>query len=324
MDTAFLICSEKPIETSSLLLVQSIRDLGGSLANSPIYSFAPRQGYNVSPWVNDAFKRLKVEHITEPLNTKYPDYPPGNKPFAAAYAEKHFTHDQFIFCDSDKLVVNDLSAATDLDGHEIAVRPTHKRGVACVDLDDPNMIYWADIWKELGVVEPKIRVDTPVGKENVFGYWNSGLIVVSRKSGILSQWKEIMEVIRDRPMEPASGAFYLDQIALAAALHTRPSKVKTLPLGYNYPIHRHISGETPADSMVHHMKDLYSVHYHGLIRDPFFLNMFDSFSGNSEIKKWFSDQIRQYKIQPHCDVYKRTYLQLRMAIYRILVKLNLR
>ena len=324
MDTAFLICTEKPIEVSSVLLVQSIRDLGGSLANSPIYSFAPRHGYDISPWVRNAFKSLQVNHITEPLNIKYPDYPPGNKPFAAAYAESHLSHDKFIFCDSDKLVLNDLSGSTELGEYEIAVRPTHKKGVACTNLNDPNMVYWADIWKELGIVEPEIRVNTPVGQENVFGYWNSGLIVVKRNSGILSQWKQIMEIIRDKPMVPASNAFYLDQIALAAALHTRPSKVKLLPLGYNYPIHRHISKETPADNMVQHMKDLYSVHYHGLIRDPYFLNMFNSFDGNSEVKRWFKDQVDKYKIEPHCDVYKRSYFQIKMAIYKLLVKLNLR
>lgn len=324
MSTAFLFCTEKPIEVSSVLLAQSIRDLGGSMANSPMYSFQPRQGFEVSPWVKAAFKKLNVEHITEPLNKKYMDYPPGNKAFSGAFAEKNLPHDQYIFCDSDKLVVNDLSSALVRDGNDIAVRPTHGKGVACFDRNDPNMEYWHEIWQELGITEPEIRVKTTKTLEDIFGYWNSGLLIVTRKSGILTAWKEMLEHIRDKPIEPAANTFYLDQIALAAVLHSRPSRVQPLPLGFNYPIHRHYLGELPTENIVRHMKGLFTVHYHGLIRDPFFLSMFNTFQGNTEIRRWFREQIKHYKIKPHCQPYRRTYLQSRMYIYRLLKKYNLR
>lgn len=324
MSTAFLICTEKPIEKASLMLVQSIRDLGGTLADCPIYSFQPRPGYEVSQWVLDRFKTLQVEHITEPLNRKYSRYPQGNKPLAGAFAEANFPHDNFIFCDSDKLIVNDLSSALDLHDKDIALRPTHGKGIGCEDSDDPNTRYWTELWKELGIVEPQIRVETTVGRENIFGYWNSGLIIVKRDSGILGQWKQLFELVNERPIEPAAGTFFLDQIVLAAALHTRPQKVATLPIGFNYPIHRHYLGEMPADLMVNRTQDLYSVHYHGLIRDPFFLNMFDSFTESSNLKQWFQEQVYRYKIHPHDQVIKRSFLRLKMLNYRFMKKHNLR
>lgn len=324
MSTAFLFCTEKPIEASSVLLAQSIRDLGKSLADSPMYSFQPRSGYEISPWVNEAFKRLKVEHITEPLNKKYTDYPPGNKPFAAAFAEKNLPHDQYIFCDSDKLVVNDLSSALVREGYDIAVRPTHGKGVACYDENDPNMEYWGEIWDDFDLAVPKIRVETTKTMENIIGYWNSGLLVVTRQSGIFTKWKEMLEHIKDKPIIPAANTFYLDQIALAAVLHGRPSKVQSLPLGFNYPIHRHFLGELPPKNIVHKMEKLYTVHYHGLIRDPFFVSMFNSFENSKPIAQWFYEQIKRYNIEPHCQPFRRSYLQSRMYLYRALKKYNLR
>jgi hypothetical protein len=294
------------------------------MSNSPIFSFQPRPGYEISQWALNALKNLEVEHISESLNTKYPEYPQGNKPFAGAYAEDQLPYDNFIFLDSDKLVVNDLSDAVKLETFDIAVRPTHGKGVACVNLDDPNIKYWSEIWHDLGIVEPAIRVVTTVGREDVYGYWNSGLLVVKRRSGILSQWRNTLEMIRDKPIEPASSTFFLDQIALAVVLHSRPSKVKTLPPGYNYPIHRHFLKEMPKDRMLTHMNELYTVHYHGLIRDPFFINMFDGFEESIEIKKWFFEQIQRYKVEPHHRLFKRSYLQLRMALYRTLKRHNLR
>lgn len=324
MSIAFLFNTEKPIEVSSVLLAQSIRDLGKTMADSPMYSFQPRPGYEISPWVNQAFKRLNVEHITEPLNIKYSDYPPGNKAFAAAFAEKNLPHDQYIFCDSDKLVVNDLSDALVREGYDIAVRPTHGKGVACSDDKDPNMEYWREIWSDMGIPVPQIRVETTKTIENIIGYWNSGLLVVTRKSGIFTEWMEMLKHIRDKPIEPAANTFYLDQIALAAVLHKRPSRVQPLPLGYNYPIHRHFLGELPPKNVVRQIDGLFTVHYHGLIRDPFFLNMFNSFEGSTPIKDWFREQINRYHIKPHCQPYYRSYLQLRMFIYRLMKKHNLR
>ena len=324
MSVAFLFCTEKPIEVSSVLLAQSIRDLGKTMADSQMYSFQPRPGYEVSPWVNQAFKRLNVEHITEPLNKNYSEYPPGNKAFAAAFAEKNFPHDQYIFCDSDKLVVNDLSNALVKDGYDIAVRPTHGKGVACSDEKDPNMEYWREIWNDMGIPVPQIRVETTKTIENIIGYWNSGLLVVTRKSGIFTEWMEMLKHIKDKPIEPAANTFYLDQIALAAVLHKRPSRIQPLPLGYNYPIHRHFLGELPPKNIVHQIDRLFTVHYHGLIRDPFFLNMFNSFEGSPPIKNWFREQINRYNIKPHCQPYYRSYLQLRMFLYRFLKKHNLR
>jgi hypothetical protein len=49
MSICFLLCVERgPLESQSLLCVESLRAFGGSLAGSPVYAFAPRSGQGPS------------------------------------------------------------------------------------------------------------------------------------------------------------------------------------------------------------------------------------------------------------------------------------
>lgn len=319
-DVAFLLCAERPIELQAALLVQSIRDFGGSLAKAPIYSFQPRSGYEVSPSIRRLFDELEVEHSTRPLNRKYADYPPANKPIVCAYAEMNLPHDRFVLCDSDTLILNDIGGAVEkLLSCDIAIRPTHKKGIGYRDCSDANYDkYWHALWRELKLSGPRVTVETTIGGETIAGYWNSGFAIVKREAGIFSKWNELLELVRERPIEPAASVFYLDQIVLAAALHSLPVNIETLPLGYNYPIHRHVAEELPSGRRVDTIRSLKSIHYHGLIRDPYFINMLDSVDGGDEQRAWLLEQVKRFKIPPHYPGSVRNYRKLKRYIGRIL------
>src|SRR5271165_7096103 len=102
----FVICTEPAFERKSVLLVRSIRRFAGLLSTAPVYSFSPREGSTISPWVMAEFSRLGVEHSAIVLNQRYTSYGVYNKPFVCAYSERQINADVLIFLDSDQVIFN--------------------------------------------------------------------------------------------------------------------------------------------------------------------------------------------------------------------------
>ncbi|HJU20958.1 MAG TPA: glycosyltransferase, partial [Casimicrobiaceae bacterium] len=86
----FVLCIENTgIREQALLLCRSIRRFAGRYANAQILAYAPRPGLGVDDETRRALRELGVEYIDEPLNTSCREYPPANRVFAGAHAERH-------------------------------------------------------------------------------------------------------------------------------------------------------------------------------------------------------------------------------------------
>jgi hypothetical protein len=75
MSIAFIICTEPGrLENQSVLLAQSIREFGGKLKDTPIYSYHPRSGNGLTEQTLAKFSALQVQHQQIELNTEFADY----------------------------------------------------------------------------------------------------------------------------------------------------------------------------------------------------------------------------------------------------------
>ena len=262
---AFIICTEAgDLENKSLLLSRSIRMFGGAFQTCPIYSFQPRKGQSLNLKTLREFETLEVEHKDKVLNRDFHDYPLANKPMVCRFAEENFSHELLVFLDSDQIILCPPTELCFSAGYDVAIRPVDNKNIGATDTSDSNYPYWENIFSLLNV-NKLIRTQTTVSQENIFGYWNSGMVSVKRTSGIFAVWAENFEKVMTGKLQPETGLFFVEQSVLAATLMQRESEIKELPFGYNYPVHMHrkINDEVRPREL----EDLISIHYHKIFDD---------------------------------------------------------
>jgi hypothetical protein len=256
-DTAtlgFVLCIENNgIREQALMLCESVREFGGRHRDAPIMAFAPRPGLGVDAATRARLRELGVEYVDEPLNTTCLDYPPANRVFAGAFAERHASTDFLAVLDSDTLWLDEpaLPAATD-----VAVRPVDSKGSATRGPGDPFEAYWARM-AELGGTSlerlPMLR--TTIGNEQIRASYNAGLTVARRSAGILTRCAALFAASLAQALLPyrgsgisiyastgevgAAGSEYWgsSQTAMTFAIHAATDRVLHYPDHYNVPLH---------------------------------------------------------------------------------------
>jgi hypothetical protein len=282
---AFVICTEAGrLERQSLVLAQSIRTFAGKLRNAPIYSFQPRAGFAISPFTAEEFARLGVIHRNDVLNERYRDYPLANKPLVAAFAERAFSEEFLVFVDSDKVFFQEPARLLLDPGIDVAVRPVDVKNVGTDGKSDENQGYWAQLAAEFQI--PSFcRVTTTVDRQQILGYWNSGLVSVRRSTGIFAAWKENFETALELGMLPPK-PYFLDQCVLAATIHALGVAVAELPPSYNYPLH--LQHRIAGPSRITSFRQMTSAHYHVL----FEASNWPSMPSHSNPMRWYSRRAR--------------------------------
>ncbi len=282
---AFVICTEAGrLECQSLVLAQSIRTFAGKLRNAPIYSFQPRAGFAISPFTAAEFARLGVIHRSDVLNERYRDFPLANKPLVAAFAERVFPEEFLVFVDSDKVFFQEPARLLLDAGVDVAVRPVDVKNVGTDGKSDENHSYWARLAAEFQI-SSFCRVTTTVDRQQILGYWNSGLVSVRRSAGIFTAWKENFETALSLDMLPPK-PYFLDQCVLAATIHALGVAVAELPPSYNYPLH--LQDRIPELSRITSFRRMTSAHYHVM----FETSNWPSMPSGSNPMRWYSPRAR--------------------------------
>jgi len=278
----------------SQLLVKSIREFGGALKDADIFSVQPRNAAPIAPITKAVFKEHQVHHEYVLLNTKYVDYGFANKVMACDHYAKTLTHDHLLFMDSDHLVLNDLHGL--LPGSmDLSLRVVNKKGVGTNGQDD-NAAYWKRLYDLFGVSNPQF-VETVIGKEKIFSYYNAGLIFGSRRSGIFQQWRANFEKVMGMGIMPNQGLFFVEQSVLSATLASMKLTVNELPNTYNYSpeSHFYLTGKNEALGL----DQINTFHYHRLFSPPRKINVrkdFASFTGPK--LEWIKQELIACGINP--------------------------
>lgn len=271
MNLAFISCIERGnLENQALLLFRSIRRFAGKYKNAPIYSFQARKGPRLKKDTLEMFDKLGVSHSTEILNDEFNHYPIGNKVFACARAEESVKEDILVFLDSDTVMLNEPIDFQLPAGTFAAVRPVDNKNRGSCGPTDPNDGYWQELYAICKVAEAPY-IETVVDAKKIRAYWNAGLIVVRRTTGLFQQWKEDFQTLMKEGHIPGDRITFMDQLALAATFARVANRIRTLDYRYNYPLPKRPL--LPEPYCRAELEDLIHIHYHRWFNKPEFLKL---------------------------------------------------
>ena len=281
-----IICTEKGyLENTSKLLIASLRTFGGALKDTPVVSYQPRKGYEVSADTKKFFRENNVEHIELELNPNFAHYPLANKPVVCAHREQHSDADILVFLDSDVIIYGEPNEfLMNRSASTVRLRPVDGRNVGAYNSEDSNALYWNTIYKQLRVSNRRY-VSSTVFNERILEYYNSGHIVVNRETGVYSEWLKNFKKVMNSGVRPDLGIFFVEQSVLAATITQMNLDVDLFGKEYNYPIHfnERLQNE---DYFVSDFESLISIHYHKLFLNGQGANhsLVDKLSGKKAVK----------------------------------------
>ena len=255
-----IYCIEQGVlERLTLLSIASIRRFGGALNQFDIFCMQPRDAFRVSSYTKEKLKEFNATFIDYPLNVKYKYYALANKPLVCEYIIEHHNYDQYLFLDSDTIVVADptkyFSKSVD-----IMLSPVNTKGVGIANFGDTNSAYWISLFEMAGVdLETLPKIETEASKEKIISYWNSGVLLFNGQTSICNKWKKLLYEILTQKIYPESGIYFAEQTCLTAVLSRGSYKVDILPKNCNFPIlSNKVSGLKTKDpvAIIHHYHNL--------------------------------------------------------------------
>lgn len=279
-----------------MLLAASIRQFAGQFRDVPIVSIQPRATGDLSPSTVRSFQRLGVSHERHLLNTEFSNFPLANKPLSAAFLAEKGEFDTIILLDSDKAVFAEPELFQLAGEAAVAVRPVHQK-LFGTSGDDMHAPHWAALYKHLGI-ESRHRISTTMHGDELWGYWNSGLVAARASSGIFQMWRDtLIRVLRDgQAMLPHP--YFSEQMSLAFAIDALKIDPLVLPAAYNYPI-AYQRGFGPEGQRLA-WRDVVTVHYHKMFYQPTLRHPLIPFwsERNSTTLTWFLDALDEYGLYP--------------------------
>ncbi|WPP52618.1 glycosyltransferase family protein [Catalinimonas niigatensis] len=292
--TAFLIICEKGyLEKQSVLLIKSIRKYGDGLSNALIYFFSPRKDHQPSNKTIKTLKELGAIHIIWELNYKYSYYGFGNKPFVVAYAEEHINADIFIFLDSDQITFNEIDLGF-LTHFDVGVTPVERKKVgASPNVVDKYLTYWQHLYS-LYRINPKSTVRTLVEQQEIYPYFNAGLII-TKKNGLFTEWMKIFEDLMSKSLYPEKVTF-MDQVSLALAILKLNLKYHVLPSQFNYPLPAH--HRLLRENQICDIEQIVTLHYHKIFANNLKEHPLDIFPQEAEKVQWAKAELKSVGIYP--------------------------
>lgn len=267
MKLEIIICTEHgPLEKMSMLLIKSIRRIGGPFALTPIYSYQPRKFKSLNRETISFFEKYNVTNVTEPLNTEYENYPLANKPLACSHREEKSNADYLLFLDSDSMFLSFPSLLEEpLIDNDIAIAPVDFSNIATDRyFQKGDHRFWSNMYKELGI-QPRSFIRTRIDNKKILEYYNSGFVLVKRQKGIFTNWLINFQRLMDKKIRPSDRMFFLEQSCLSATIAQMNLGVKDIGKSYNYPIggvYKKWRGLYPFS-----LKNVKHIHYHKVFQN---------------------------------------------------------
>jgi hypothetical protein len=256
-EIAFIICVERGrLESEGILLVESLREWGGRLADAPVYAFAPRPDHRPGTDTVERLEALGATVVDEPLVDRFAETPTFNKVAVSAWAERELDAETLVFSDTDAVF---LGEPAELAGGDwvAAMRPVDRR-IAGSRGKGRNEPFWRKMYAELGVSgEP--FVETTVGQMRIRAYWNTGLIGARRDAGLFSAWERALERLFDAEIVQKRWPQFMDQLSWAGVTANVHDRVRILSPPYNYAL-RHRAA-LPAEARDLELGEVVHLHY---------------------------------------------------------------
>lgn len=257
-----IYCIEKGIlEKYTILSISSIKNFGGFLAQYDIYCFQPRKEFPISNSTKKILSDLGAKFMDTPLNINHRYYAIANKSIVCDYMARKHNYNQYIFLDSDTIILNEPNFFVHAT-YDISLSPVYSKGIGMLGGKDENFTYWQKLFEITEAdMENLPTVKTIFEGEEIFGYWNAGVIVINGQSAIFKKWNNLVIYSLEKKIYPANGLYFIDQTCLAAILLSENYVIEALPVNYNFPLADQMLDridESGFDEIVilHHLSDL--------------------------------------------------------------------
>jgi hypothetical protein len=236
-DTIFICIAERGIlEPYTLLLIKSIRKYGGKYAKAPIFCYQPRKSYPIGRKTIKELQNYDVNFVNEDLNRQFEWYALANKPLVINHAVQNYSSKQYVFLDSDTLVLNEPELFSLDQSSPISLSPVMLKGKGSNLMGDENFELWKIMLNvmEGDLITVKKMVETSIDEKIIAGYWNSGVIGLSGGSHIIEEWISVLHALLKRPELIKRSIYFLEQLSLAIAIHKANEDVQALSIYNNF------------------------------------------------------------------------------------------
>lgn len=240
------------------LLVSSLREFGGTLADCPVWAFGGS---------------LDIEGVENFPAPESGEFPFAGKVAACAIAEKQAAgkYGSMIWMDPDCLVINPPLLYCLKEPFGAAFRPVHIRNVGLQAGKRPDE-YWKRIFEVSG--EPDFDVKAFVDGQSVRAYFNTHAFSVDPGLGLMARWARDFEALAgdgeflSGPCSDSLRRVFLHQAVLSAIVGSELGKggIRILPPTYNYPYN--LQGSVPEARRAKRLNGLVTVTCEGRDLDP--------------------------------------------------------
>lgn len=263
VDATFVLCVESgPLETQTVMAVESLRRWGGRFAECPVLAITPRRGAPLTRQTRSAFDRLGVSWHGFEARHDAGWYGPMNKPAALERADALATTDTVVWMDSDVIVIAEPSELELDDGEGFAALPGSRLHDMASDGDNEHESFWRAMLASQSISEcdfPSIS-GHPGEDREVRMYWQGGVFAYCRSSRLgRAHFDFSNRLIAARLASRVCGAYFTEQLGLALAVHNRGLRHRVLPQSCNLMVNPVVAGRVGAEAIA----DAKIVHYFG-------------------------------------------------------------
>lgn len=263
--SAVICCIESGVlEAQVVRMAASLRKFGGLLSKVPIVAVRPRLGPPISNDTRRALERLQVELIEQQINREFAWQHYTNKAHAMLLAEDRVLANQYIWLDSDVVVLADPSEHLLLRAGEDFVASVPDRGsVGSSGPGDSNDELWGRACDVLGIdINTLPWVITYTEKCRIRFYLNSGVFSYRRQSRFARNYfEDCFGYLKARASKSHSEVHFCDQIVLGLCAHKMGLRWRLLPHSYNYACHSKLLHWVKAEELV----ATRILHYHDMM-----------------------------------------------------------
>jgi hypothetical protein len=276
-----------------MLLVESIRAFGRSLAHQPIWCLLPENEGFPRLW-RSRLDDLGVELIPYRPNAEAGDFFFSREVAALAVAEARAEGATSILCWMDRGTVM-LGEPADflLPGRfGLAYRPVHHALIAS-RYNEPLDPFWSRIYRECQVPQERVfPMKTHVETTRIRPYLNAGILVTRPERCLFRTWREeFFRLYRQTAFEEfyrndRRYEIFMHQAVLSGLVLREflPDQLLELPPSYNYPLH--LFTEDATEGRPGKLEDLVTFRHEGFFTEP---EWSEKLPAKRPLKDWLSN-----------------------------------
>ncbi|GAA4825226.1 hypothetical protein GCM10011365_05550 [Marinicella pacifica] len=289
------------LEQQAELLIKSIHKY--LTAEIDIFTFSPRVDRKPGSHMESFLKYQVTHHFNSDLNIDYPDFPLANGLYASSFFEREQPeYSKILLTDTDTVFINNLPNEI-FENNTVFVSPADNKGVGSEGNDDPEDIFWRQMFEFFDIDLPEANMTTTVRNNTIRPYHNSGFVLVNGIDGFYQQWfKDFDELMKSniRPKfvgRDGTNFGFFEQLVLSITTERIINKKRFFPRQLNYPIpfQPYLSSEKRSLDF----NELCHIHYHKWFQHPGFLDHVTTDEDKkTEQYRWLKEQL---PLQPTID-----------------------